>query len=84
MRWRTSAAEETRRMVSGKGATTKLTKMTKNNSQQMCGGRGGGRVRQQRWRTTTAGERWGTVVEAEERLLYGSGEETMQWRMERR
>jgi hypothetical protein len=42
MRWRTTAAEETRWMVDGRGATTMaLTTMTNNNNQQVCDGKGG-------------------------------------------
>ena len=41
MRWRTTAAEETQWMVGGRGAIMALTTMTKNNSQQVWGGKGG-------------------------------------------
>jgi hypothetical protein len=41
MRWRTMAAEETRWMVGGRGSTTALMTMTKNNNQLVCGGKGG-------------------------------------------
>ena len=41
MRWRTMAAEEMRWMVGGRKATTALPTMTKNNNQQVCGGKGG-------------------------------------------
>jgi hypothetical protein len=40
--------------------------------------------RRQRWRTTTAGKRWGAVVEVEEQLLYSGRGEIAPWRMERR
>jgi hypothetical protein len=41
MRWRMTAAEETRWTVGSGGATMALTTMTKNNNQQVCGGKGG-------------------------------------------
>jgi hypothetical protein len=41
MRWRTTAAEEMQWMVGGRGATTALMTMTKNNNQQVRGGKGG-------------------------------------------
>jgi hypothetical protein len=41
MRWKMMAAEEMRWTVSGRKATTALPTMTKNNNQQVCGGKGG-------------------------------------------
>ncbi len=41
MRWRMTAAEEMRWTVGSGGATTALPTMTKNNNQQVCGGKGG-------------------------------------------
>jgi hypothetical protein len=41
MRWRTMAAKEIRWAVGGRGATTVLTTITKNNNQQVCGVKGG-------------------------------------------
>ncbi len=62
--------------VGGGGATTALTTTTK--KQQSTN------EWRQRGRRMTAGKRRGAVVEAEEQLLYGSGDETAPWRMERR
>ena len=41
MRWRTMAAEETQWTVGGRGAKVAPTIITKNNNQQMSGGKGG-------------------------------------------
>ena len=82
MRWRTTAAEETRWTAGGKGATTALTTITKNNIQQMSGGKGGWRRRLARsgtrwWRWWTMAKRWRTTVAEETGWAIGGGGGTM-------
>ena len=64
MRWRMVAAEETRWTVGGRGATLASTSITKNNNQQMSGGKGGW----QRWlvRSRARWWRWSTTNEVED------------------
>jgi hypothetical protein len=65
MRWRTTAAEERWRTVGARGAimvlTTTIKKQKSTNEWR------------QRWRTTMAGKRQGTVVEVKEQLLEDDG-----------
>jgi hypothetical protein len=76
-------AEETRRMeqrTSNYGWWQRGDNNAGNNDKKQQStnvqGRGGVRVRRQRWRTTTAGKRRGTVVEVDEQLLCGGRGET--------